>query len=74
MSLPETTVEEQLHLFELLNPVHWLLDFWCTHPNQDQSFVPVAESTLSDWQEAQVHLLPQLTPQEPHISPRAGGV
>lgn len=60
MSLPETTVEEQLHLFELANPVHRLLDFWCGHPNQGQSFVPVAEWTLSDWQEAQVHLLPQL--------------
>ncbi len=60
MSLPETTVEEQLHLFELLNPVHRLLDFWCGYPNQGQSFVPVVEWTLSDWQEAQVHLLPQL--------------
>lgn len=60
MSLPETTVEEQLHLFELLNPVHRLLDFWCGHPNQGQSFVPVAEWTLSDWQDAQVHLQPQL--------------
>ena len=60
MSLPETTVEEQLHLFELLNPVHRLLDFWCGHPNQGQSFVPVAEWKLSDWQEAQVHLLAQL--------------
>jgi len=60
MSLPETTVEEQLHLFELLNPVHRLLDFWCGHPNQGQSFVPVTDWTLSDWQEAQVHLLPQL--------------
>lgn len=60
MSLPETTIEEQLHLFELLNPVHRLLDFWCGHPNQSQSFVPVAEWALDDWQKAQVHLLPQL--------------
>ena len=60
MSLPETTVEEQLHLFELLHPFNRLLDFWCGYPNQGQSFVPVAEWTLSDWQEAQVHLQPQL--------------
>lgn len=60
MSLPEITVEERLHLFELLNPVHRLLDFWCGNPNQSQSFVPVGEWTLSDWQEAQVHLLPQV--------------
>jgi ubiquinone/menaquinone biosynthesis C-methylase UbiE len=60
ISLPETTVEEQLRLFELLHPVHRLLDFWCGHPNQGQSFVSVAEWTVSEWQEAQVHLLPQL--------------
>ncbi len=60
MSLPETTVEERLHLFELLNPVHRLLDFWCGHPNQERAFVPIVEWTLSDWQEAQVHLQPQL--------------
>ena len=60
MSLPEIPVEEWLHLFELLRPVHRLLDFWCGHPNQSQSFVPVAEWTLSDWQEAQVHLQPQV--------------
>ncbi len=64
MSLPETTIEEQLHLFELLHPVHRLLDFWCGHPHQEQYFVPIAEWTLSQWQSAQVHLLPQLkTPQ-----------
>ncbi|MBD1890575.1 methyltransferase domain-containing protein [Coleofasciculus sp. FACHB-SPT9] len=60
MSLPETTVEDQLHLFELLNPIHRLLDFWCGHPNQAQPFVPVSEWQLSDWQEAIVHLHPQM--------------
>lgn len=60
MSLPETTQAEQLHLFELLNPVNRLLDFCCGHPNQGQSFVPVAEWTQSEWQEAKVHLVPQL--------------
>ena len=60
MSLPEITTEEWLQLFELLNPVHRLLDFWCGHPEQNQSFVPVAEWTLSNWQEAQVNLHPQL--------------
>ncbi len=64
MSLPELTVEEWLHLYELLNPVHRLLDFWCGHPHQSQSFIPVGEWALSDWQEAKVHLVPQLrTPQ-----------
>ena len=60
ISLPEISVEQQLHLFELLHPIHRLLDFWCGHPNQAQPFVPVAEWQSSDWQEAKVHLHPQL--------------
>jgi hypothetical protein len=60
ISLPETSVEQQLHLFELLHPIHRLLDFWCGHPNQAQPFVPVAEWQSSDWREAKVDLHPQL--------------
>ncbi|PSM49853.1 SAM-dependent methyltransferase [Chroococcidiopsis sp. CCALA 051] len=60
MSLPEATVEEQLHLFELLNPAHRLLDFWCGHPNQGQPVVPIADWTRTDWQAAKVHIVPQL--------------
>jgi 2-polyprenyl-3-methyl-5-hydroxy-6-metoxy-1,4-benzoquinol methylase len=60
MSLPDSSIEEQLHLYELLNPIHRLLDFWCGHPNEAQSFVPVEEWTPSDWQKAQVYLHPQL--------------
>jgi SAM-dependent methyltransferase len=60
MSLPEIVIEERLHLFELLHPMHRLLDFWCGHPSQDRSFKPVSEWQLSDWQQAQVHLHPQL--------------
>ncbi|MBD0346815.1 MAG: class I SAM-dependent methyltransferase, partial [Coleofasciculus sp. Co-bin14] len=60
LTLPELSVEERLHLFELLHPVHRLLDFWCGHPNQAQPFVPVAEWMFSDWQGVKVHLHPQL--------------
>ncbi len=60
MSLPESSVEEQLQLFELIHPVHRLLDFWCGHPNQGQSFVPVEEWNDCDWEQAKVHLHPQL--------------
>lgn len=60
MSLPEISVEQQLHLFELLHPIHRLLDFWCGHPNQAQPFVPIVEWTASDWLSAKVHLHPQL--------------
>ena len=60
MSLPEISVEDRLHLFELLHPVHRLIDFWCAHSNQSEPFVPVSEWTHSDWQVARVHLHPQL--------------
>ncbi|MDB9513576.1 class I SAM-dependent methyltransferase [Kamptonema animale CS-326] len=64
MSLPETPVEQRLHLFELLHPIHRLIDFWCGLPNQAESFLPVSEWTVADWQQAKVHLHPQLsTPQ-----------
>ena len=60
MSLPEASVEERLHLFDLLHPLHRLFDFWCGNPNQAQDFVPVAEWTEAQWREARVHLHPQL--------------
>lgn len=60
MSLPDISEEQRLRLFELLHPIHRLLDFWCGHPDQAQPFVPIAEWTNADWQEAQVHLHPQL--------------
>jgi 2-polyprenyl-3-methyl-5-hydroxy-6-metoxy-1,4-benzoquinol methylase len=64
MGLLETSVEEQLQLFELLQPIHRLLDFWCGHPQQGKPFVPVSEWTDSDWLGVKVYLHPQLnTPQ-----------
>ncbi len=60
MSLPQLDIEEQLHLFELLQPVHRLLDFWCGHPSAAQPFIAVSEWGDSDWQAAKVHLHPQL--------------
>jgi len=60
LSLPETSPEEQLHLFELLHPIHRLLDFWCGHTDNGELFTPIAQWTESDWQQAQVHLHPQL--------------
>jgi 2-polyprenyl-3-methyl-5-hydroxy-6-metoxy-1,4-benzoquinol methylase len=60
MSLPETSVEDRLHLFDLLHPLHRLFDFWCGNPDRTQAFVPVAEWTQAQWREARVHLHPQL--------------
>jgi hypothetical protein len=60
ISLPGISIEERLHLFELLHPVHRLLDFWCGHSNQTPAWSPISDWQLSDWQAAQVHLHPQL--------------
>ncbi|HLP88155.1 MAG TPA: class I SAM-dependent methyltransferase [Nostocaceae cyanobacterium] len=60
ISLPETTVEQQLQLFELINPVHRLLDFWCGHPDQGKPFTPIAEWNDEEWQNAKVYLHSQL--------------
>jgi 2-polyprenyl-3-methyl-5-hydroxy-6-metoxy-1,4-benzoquinol methylase len=60
MSLPEASVEERLHLFDLLHPLHRLFDFWCGNPHQAEDFLPVAEWTEAEWREARVHLHPQL--------------
>ncbi|NET04641.1 MAG: class I SAM-dependent methyltransferase [Symploca sp. SIO2B6] len=60
MSLPDISVEERLRLFELLHPIHRLLDFWCGHPEQAQLWVNVSEWRETDWQQAKVHLHPQL--------------
>lgn len=51
-------------LFELLHPVHRLLDLWCGSPNQGESFVPVSEWSDSGWQSAKAFLHPQLRTSE----------
>ncbi len=58
MSLDSATLPEKLHLFELLHPVHRLMDFWCTHPRT--AGVAVDEWDEASWQSAIVHLHPQL--------------
>jgi 2-polyprenyl-3-methyl-5-hydroxy-6-metoxy-1,4-benzoquinol methylase len=64
MSLSEISVEDRLHLFELLHPIHRLLDFWCGNDNQTPSYIPTENWTTEDWRDATVHLHPQLkTPQ-----------
>ncbi|MGM0457284.1 MAG: class I SAM-dependent methyltransferase [Cyanobacteriota bacterium] len=60
MSLPETSIEERLHLYELLHPVHRLLDFWVGHPDQGQDWTPPEDWTEQQWRTAEVHLHPLL--------------
>jgi hypothetical protein len=37
-----------------------LLDFWCAHPNQAKNHLTLSDWSTQDWQQAQVHLHPQL--------------
>ena len=64
MALAEMSVQEQLHICELLHSAHRLLDFWCGHPGETHPFVPVSEWTDSNWRQATVHLHPQLRTSE----------
>ncbi|MBE9224308.1 class I SAM-dependent methyltransferase [Phormidium sp. LEGE 05292] len=65
MSLPSLSQEEKLHLFELLHPIHRLLDFWCGHPDAASQVVPPGEWTDTDWQNVKVYLHPQMQASEP---------
>ena len=60
MGLADSSPEILLTIYELLNPVHRLLDFWCTHPRQGPEPLPVGDWTLADWHNSQITLHPQL--------------
>ncbi|TYQ31667.1 class I SAM-dependent methyltransferase [Pseudanabaena sp. UWO310] len=60
MSLPDLSVENRLKMYEFLNPIHRLLDFWCGHPQQIQTFIPSSTWNDFDWHKAKVYLHPQL--------------
>ena len=61
LNLSEKSVEEQLHLFELLHAAHRLLDLWCGLPGESLSTItPVEEWPEADWRQTTVHLHPQL--------------
>lgn len=65
MSLPSLSQEEKLHLFELLHPIHRLLDFWCGHPDAAPPVVPSGEWTDAEWQNVTVYLHPQMQASRP---------
>ncbi|MGF1491525.1 MAG: class I SAM-dependent methyltransferase [Microcoleaceae cyanobacterium] len=60
MGLSEASIEEKLHLYELMHPIHRLLDFWCGCPNSTKPHTEISDWTNADWQKATVHLHPQL--------------
>ena len=60
MSLPDLSVEAQLHVFELLNPVHRLLDFWCGRADAEPPSKSANDWSLEEWKTAKAYLHPQL--------------
>jgi 2-polyprenyl-3-methyl-5-hydroxy-6-metoxy-1,4-benzoquinol methylase len=60
MSLPELSVEQKLHIFELMCPVHRLLDFWCGHPGATQPPQLPSDWDLDLWNSMRLRLHPQL--------------
>lgn len=60
MSLLGADRPSKLHLYELLNPVNRLMDFWCIHPDAEAASLTADEWDEADWRSAVVHLHPQL--------------
>jgi len=60
MALAMASPAEQLRLYELLNPVHRLFDFWCYSPDTPEPDLPMEEWSDEDWQTARIQLHPQL--------------
>jgi 2-polyprenyl-3-methyl-5-hydroxy-6-metoxy-1,4-benzoquinol methylase len=62
--LAQLSLVEKLQLFELLHPVHRLLDFWCTHPGSETDKPPISKWQPVDWAKkwscVKVYLHPQL--------------
>jgi 2-polyprenyl-3-methyl-5-hydroxy-6-metoxy-1,4-benzoquinol methylase len=61
LSLPTLPYSQQLQLFELIHPIHRLLDFWCTHQTtQSKSPMPFRYHLPTIHSRDRVHLHPQL--------------
>lgn len=56
ISLSDQSIAQQLHLYELLNPRHRLLDVWCGLSEQSQQYESITEWSDETWQTAIVHL------------------
>ncbi len=61
MGLEDADIETRLHIFDLLHPVHRLLDFWCGHPHPEGAGpMPIGQWSDEQWQTVWVRLHPQL--------------
>jgi 2-polyprenyl-3-methyl-5-hydroxy-6-metoxy-1,4-benzoquinol methylase len=58
--LPTMSIEQRLEVFELLQPMHRLLDFWCTSSDQPNTILSISDWKDSDWEGTIAHLHPVL--------------
>jgi 2-polyprenyl-3-methyl-5-hydroxy-6-metoxy-1,4-benzoquinol methylase len=65
LKLAGASKEEQLYMYELLNPsIHRLLDMWFGHPGQSSDICLPEDWEKVDWDNSLVHLHPQLLNEE----------
>ncbi|WP_271255133.1 class I SAM-dependent methyltransferase [Pseudanabaena sp. Chao 1811] len=58
--LAKATAEQNLHAFELLQPVNRLLDIWCGHSGRSPEYVEISQWSEGMWNSAMMHLHPVL--------------
>lgn len=59
--LATLTIEQYLHFYERLNPIHRLLDFWACAPGESDSKPKlIPQWTQREWELAKVQFHPQL--------------
>ncbi len=59
--LPELSIAQRLELYELIQPRHRLLDFWCTPKGQPKSTrLPIDQWSDLEWENTIAHLHPVL--------------
>jgi ubiquinone/menaquinone biosynthesis C-methylase UbiE len=58
--LASATTEQKLHFYELLNPMHRLLDFWCGHLREVSTLIPPESWQSETWESVTAHLHPVL--------------
>lgn len=58
--LATLTIEQYLHFYEQLNPIHRLIDFWACSQGSSRPPKLIPEWTQRDWEVAKVQFHPQL--------------
>lgn len=59
-AIANLSLNQQLEMYELLQPTHRLLDFWCGHSGEPPEKSAVTDWEMTDWQQVTVQLHPLL--------------